>query len=83
MLCVNSATGVSDAAFILAHFLSSDPGVQRLRLDAGWDLPPVSDPEIMDAYVKDTPPEGKAAVLESTAYAIIPTAIDGARSSAR
>ena len=69
-LCVSSTAEAADAAYALIRFLTSDPGVQRLRLDAGWDLPPVSDPAVMDAYIQDTPPVNKASVLESTAYVI-------------
>lgn len=72
VLCINSVTEVSDAAYALVHFLSSDPDVQRLRLEAGWDLPPVSGASVMDAYLEGTPPANKAAVMESTEYALIP-----------
>jgi multiple sugar transport system substrate-binding protein len=72
VLCVSNATEVPDAAFTLANFLTSDPGVEQLRLDAQWELPPVSDPAVMEAYVLDTPPENKDKVLESTTYGVMP-----------
>lgn len=72
VLCVSSAADAPGAAYTLAHFLTGDPDVQGLRLDAGWDLPTVSDPAVMDAYAQDTPPANKAAVLDSTDYAFIP-----------
>lgn len=76
VLCVNSAIETPDAAYTLAQFLTGDPGVQQLRLDAGWDLPSVSDPSVMKAYVDDTPPANKAAVLESTDYGFRPIVME-------
>lgn len=75
-LCVNSVSEVPDAAYTLAYFLTSDPGIQGQRLEAGWDLPPVFDPVVMDAYVQDTPPANKAAVLGSIEYSVPPIVIE-------
>jgi multiple sugar transport system substrate-binding protein len=72
VLSMNSATGVPDAAFTLAYFLTSDPGVEQLRLDARWGVPPVSDTAVTEAYVRDTPPMNKEAVLESLPYSVMP-----------
>ena len=76
LLCVNTSTQAPDAAYTLAHFLSSDPGVARLRLDAQWELPPVSDPVLAEAYAGDTPPENKAAVQGSLSYSLNPLVPD-------
>jgi|GEM_PF-50540 len=71
-LCVNNDAAEPSAAYTLARFLTGDPDVQRLRLDAGWDLPAVSNPSVMKAYVNDTPPANKAAVMEAADRSVRP-----------
>lgn len=62
-------------AFTLLNFLASDPDVIDLRLAAGWELPTVSDPDLVERYINETPPENKAAVFRSLDYVVRPPAI--------
>lgn len=72
MLCVSPDSENQAAAATLANFMCSNPDVVELRLDASWELPGVADPASMEAYVQDTPPQNKQAVLDSAAYAVAP-----------
>lgn len=74
--CVSKTTKHPEEAFMFLNFLASDPRVVDLRLEAQWELPTVSDPEIMKRYIEDTPPENKIAVLNSLDYAVKPPALE-------
>ncbi len=74
--CVSKTTEHPEEAFMFLNFLASDPRAVDLRLEAQWELPTVSDPEIMKRYIEDTPPENKIAVLNSLDYAVKPPALE-------
>jgi multiple sugar transport system substrate-binding protein len=73
---ISRTTKNADAAFRFINFMASDPAVVQLRLNAQWELPTVSDPSIMEQYLKVTPPDNKIAVLESLQYAVKPPALE-------
>jgi len=59
----------------LLNFLGSDPGVVDLRLAAGWELPAISDPQLVDAYISQRPPDNRESVFRSLEYVVRPPAL--------
>lgn len=69
----------SDAAKVAAQkwisFLSSSDEAAKIRLDAGWDLPALSDMNALSSYLEITPPDNRKAVFESLDSLVLPPII--------
>lgn len=74
-LVINKDTKLGDQAFAFASFMSSSKEVAQIRIDKNWELPPVTYPDILEAYKKLTPPENKQAVFDSLEYLVTPLVI--------
>ncbi|HTL41603.1 MAG TPA: sugar ABC transporter substrate-binding protein [Pseudolysinimonas sp.] len=67
----SNALGVSanskhpEAAAKWAEFLSSSDTTVQVRLDAGWELPPISDDAKLSTYLEKGAPENRQAVFDS------------------
>jgi multiple sugar transport system substrate-binding protein len=48
-----------------AEFLAGSDVTAQVRLDAGWELPPTSDPAVLDAYLTLGSPANRQAVFDS------------------
>lgn len=75
-LVLNKDTKLGAQAFEFAKFMSSSKEAAKIRVDAGWELPPVTYSDILDQYKKVTPPENKQAVFDSLDYLVTPMVID-------
>ncbi len=56
----------------LAAFLAGSKEATKLRVEASWELPPVTYPEIIERYLSITPPENREAVFASLDYLVTP-----------
>ncbi|SES21951.1 carbohydrate ABC transporter substrate-binding protein, CUT1 family [Butyrivibrio fibrisolvens] len=56
-------------------FLSSSDEAAKIRLEAGWDLPALSDMDALSSYLEITPPENRTAVFESLDSLVLPPII--------
>jgi multiple sugar transport system substrate-binding protein len=54
-----------EAAQKWAEYLSSSKEMVDVRLDAGWELPAVSDESLLAPYLEKTPPANRQAVFDS------------------
>lgn len=62
-----------EAAQKWAEYLSSSKEMVDVRLDAGWELPAVSDDALLAPYLEKTPPADRAVVFEALdAIAVAP-----------
>lgn len=55
--------------------ISSNREATQIRLDAGWELPPVQDEDIIAQYKEKTPPANREAVFKSLDYLVTPPVI--------
>lgn len=74
-LVLNKDSKYGAQAFEFAKFMSSSKEAAKIRIDANWELPPVTYPEILDAYKKVTPPDNKQAVFDSLQWLVTPLII--------
>ena len=72
---INKDSKVANEAAKFAAFISSDKEATQIRLDAGWELPPVNDKSILDQYTAKTPPANRQAVFKSLDYLVTPPVI--------
>jgi multiple sugar transport system substrate-binding protein len=75
-LVINKDSKVADAAFEWVKFMSSSKEAAKIRVDAGWELPAVTYPDVLDAYLKITPPANRQAVFDSLNYLVTPPVIE-------
>lgn len=75
-LVINKASKNKDAALKWIKWLSSSRESCTLRVNAAWETPPVSDPEIIKLYTSQTPPDNRKAVFESLKYLVTPPVIE-------
>ena len=54
-----------EAATAFAEFLTSSQTTVDVRLDAGWELPPIADQAALAPYLEKTPPTNRQAVFDS------------------
>ena len=66
----------SEAAWEWIKFFTASPEMAQIRIDAGWELPALSNPELVQGYLDQSQPENRAAVFESLEYAIVPPVIE-------
>lgn len=72
---INKDSKVAEEAAKFIAYISSDPTATQIRLDAAWELPPVTDQSIVDQYLAITPPDNREAVFKSLDYLVTPPVI--------
>lgn len=72
---INKDSKVAEEAAKFIAFISSDPTATQIRLDAAWELPPVTDQSIVEQYLAITPPDNREAVFKSLDYLVTPPVI--------
>ena len=65
-----------EAAATWLAWLTSSTKSAEIRLEAGWDLPALSDMDALASYLEITPPENREAVFESLNYLVMPPVIE-------
>ncbi|WP_167043419.1 sugar ABC transporter substrate-binding protein [Salinibacterium sp. ZJ454] len=64
-VAVSSGSKNIEAAQKFAEFLTSSETMVDVRLDSGWELPPISDETKLDSYLTKGAPENRQAVFDS------------------
>jgi len=75
-IVVNKDTKVADAAFQWVKFACSSKEAARIRVDASWELPAVTYPDVLEGYLKITPPAHRQIVFDTLDYLITPPVIE-------
>ncbi len=73
---VFAATEQRDAAWKWAKFFTTSPDMATIRIESGWELPTLNNPEYVEGYLAQTPPDNRQAVFDSLNYAIVPPVIE-------
>lgn len=77
----SNALGVSatskhvDVATKFAAFLSGSDEAAQVRLDAGWELPPISDEATLSTYLDKGEPANRKAVFDALEHVALPPTI--------
>ncbi len=75
---VNAASDKIDAATKWVEFLTSSDVMVQTRLDAGWELPPISDDAELATYLDKGDPANRQAVFDSLdGIALPPVVVTG------
>lgn len=73
---VNAESKNAQAAMTWINFLASSPEAAKLRIDAGWDLPAITDESILKTYLDVPTPPSREVVFESLNYLTVPPVIE-------
>ncbi len=75
-LVINKESKKAEAAFKWISFMAASREAAKIRVDAGWELPAVTYPDILEEYMKKTPPDNREVVFESLDYLVTPPVIE-------
>jgi multiple sugar transport system substrate-binding protein len=73
---VFAGTKHPEEAYQWVKFFTSDPAMAEIRINTGWELPTLNNPEYVAGYLAQSPPENRQAVFDSLEYAIVPPVIE-------
>lgn len=73
---IDKNSEVAEAALDFINFITSDPEVAKIRVEAAWELPPVTTEEVVEAYTSQTPPENRASVFEALDYMVVQPSLE-------
>lgn len=71
-VAVSSSSEEKEAAQAFAEFLTSSSTMVETRLDAGWELPPVSDDSLLASYLDQGAPANRQAVFDALEDVALP-----------
>lgn len=72
---ISSTTEHPEEAQQWLEFLTSSPEAVQIRLDAAWELPPVSDEAKLATYLELSPPANRGAVIQAMNDGVLPPVI--------
>jgi len=73
---INPESKNQAAAAAWLAWLTSSTASADIRLEAGWDLPALSDMNALASYLEITPPDNREAVFDSLNYLVMPPVIE-------
>ncbi|WP_100408043.1 ABC transporter substrate-binding protein [Bacillus solitudinis] len=75
-LAAHKDTEHPKAAWKWLKFMSASEDAAKIRVDSSWELPAVSNTELVDTYLQQTPPESKEVVFEALDSLVVPPVIE-------
>lgn len=75
-LVVNASSDKKEAAATWINWLASSDAAAKMRIEAGWDLPAISNETVLSGYLEITPPENRQAVFDSLKYLTVAPIIE-------
>lgn len=75
-LVVNADTEKKEAAQCWINWLASSETAAKMRIEAGWDLPAISNEEVLSGYLEMTPPQNRQAVFDSLDHLVVAPVIE-------
>ncbi|WP_448058800.1 ABC transporter substrate-binding protein [Cellulomonas hominis] len=76
---VSATSKHQEAAAKWAEYLSGSDVAAQTRLDAGWELPPISDQTVLSTYLDKGTPDNRQAVFDSLENVALPPALGDAQ----
>ena len=75
-VAVSATTANAEAAAKWAEFLTASETAANVRVESGWELPALDQPEYFAAYLEQTPPANRAAVFQALESPVTPPVIE-------
>lgn len=74
-LAASKDTEHPEAAWKWLKFMSASEEAAKIRVDSSWELPAVSNTDLVNAYLEQTPPQSKEVVFEALDSLVVPPVI--------
>jgi len=75
-VAVAKDTEYPEAAAAFAQFLTASETAATVRVDTGWELPALDQPEYFQSYLEQTPPDNREAVFQALESPVVPPVIE-------
>lgn len=75
-VAVSATTSNAEASALWAEFLTASEVTATVRVESGWELPALDQPEYFEAYLSQTPPANRAAVFMALESPVTPPVIE-------
>ena len=75
-LVINKNSKKAEQALKWISFMSASKEAAKIRVDAGWELPAVTYPDVLASYLEQTPPASRQVVFDSLQYLVTPPVIE-------
>jgi multiple sugar transport system substrate-binding protein len=75
-IVVNKDGKNATASFKWVQFMSASKEAAQIRVDAGWELPASTYPDVLASYLKISPPASRKVVFDSLKYLVTPPVIE-------
>lgn len=75
-VAVSATTSNPEASALWAEFLTASETAATVRVESGWELPALDQPEYFEAYLTQTPPANRAAVFMALESPVTPPVIE-------
>jgi len=74
-VAVSATTEHAEAAAAWAEYLTASQNAAEVRVEAGWELPALNQPEYFESYLELTPPDNREAVFMALESPVTPPVI--------
>lgn len=75
-VAVSATTSNAEASAKWAEFLTASEVAANVRVETGWELPALDQPEYFEAYLEQSPPENREAVFMALESPVTPPVIE-------
>ncbi len=75
-LAISAKTENPEAAWLWSRFMTSSDESTKIRVDANWELPAVTNEAVLTAYLENTPPMSKHVVFDALDTLVVPPVIE-------
>lgn len=75
-LAVSADSDKQEAAYKFAAFMSASDQAAETRVEASWELPAITNDDILSPYLEQTPPENREAVFEALDSLVLPPVVE-------
>ncbi|WAA08920.1 ABC transporter substrate-binding protein [Fervidibacillus albus] len=74
-LAVSTDSEHKEAAYKFASFMSASEEAAKIRIESSWELPAITNEDILAPYFEQTPPENREVVFEALNSLVLPPAV--------
>jgi multiple sugar transport system substrate-binding protein len=75
-LAVSQDSDAQKAAYKFARFMSASDEAAEIRIASSWELPAITNEEILKPYLEQTPPESREVIFEAMDTLVLPPVIE-------
>lgn len=75
-LAVSKDSDAQNAAYKFARFMSASDEAAEIRIASSWELPAITNEEILKPYLEQTPPESREVIFEALDTLVLPPVIE-------